>query len=88
MAATINACDGVREPMNGGHTPNSRRDHRFSSLTWLRMRKKGSHARAATFVRSAARRTVSGLAASRSARREDLIDKYAGPALNKVYSLK
>jgi hypothetical protein len=38
MAATINACDGAREAMNGGHTPDnrrdhhSRRDHRFGSL--------------------------------------------------------
>jgi hypothetical protein len=32
MAATINACDDVREAMNGGHTANSRCDHRFCSL--------------------------------------------------------
>jgi hypothetical protein len=32
MAATINACDGAGEAMDGGHTPHSRRDHRFGSL--------------------------------------------------------
>jgi hypothetical protein len=32
MAATINACDGAREAINGRHTPDSRRDHRFGSL--------------------------------------------------------
>jgi hypothetical protein len=32
MTATIDACDGAREAMHGGHTPDSRRAHRFGSL--------------------------------------------------------
>ena len=32
MAATIDACDGAREAMHGGHTPDRRRAHRFGSL--------------------------------------------------------
>ena len=31
MAATIDARDGVREAMNDGHPPDSRRGHEFNS---------------------------------------------------------
>jgi len=54
----------ARQPVPAIPQSDSRRDRRFGSLRAC-ARKKKSRARAARFVRSAARRTVSGLAGSR-----------------------